>query len=80
VPKVKLAGLFPLRSPPAVAEEGRPRGDITFVERCRQEAARLRQNIEQNGWDGEWYRRAYFDDGSPLGSANHSECQIDSIA
>ena len=40
----------------------------------------LRQNIEQNGWDGEWYRRAYFDDGSPLGSASNPECQIDSIA
>ena len=41
---------------------------------------KLRQNIERNGWDGEWYRRAYFDDGSPLGSASNPECQIDSIA
>ena len=40
----------------------------------------MRLNIEQNGWDGEWYRRAYFDDGSPLGSASNPECQIDSIA
>jgi cellobiose phosphorylase len=40
----------------------------------------VRLNIEQNGWDGEWYRRAYFDDGSPLGSATNPECQIDSIA
>jgi cellobiose phosphorylase len=40
----------------------------------------VRRNIEQNGWDGEWYRRAYFDDGSPLGSASNPECQIDSIA
>ena len=40
----------------------------------------LRQSIEQNGWDGEWYRRAYFDDGSPLGSASNPECQIDSVA
>ena len=40
----------------------------------------MRENIEQNGWDGEWYRRAYFDDGSPLGSASNPECQIDSIA
>ena len=31
-------------------------------------------------WDGEWYRRAYFDDGTPLGSANNEECKIDSIA
>ena len=56
------------------------RGDVTFAERCRAEAAQLRLNIEQNGWDGEWYRRAYFDDGSPLGSASNAECRIDSIA
>jgi cellobiose phosphorylase len=37
-------------------------------------------NIERNGWDGGWYRRAYFDDGTPLGSEENSECQIDSIA
>jgi cellobiose phosphorylase len=55
-------------------------GDGTFAERCRTEAAQLRVKIEQNGWDGEWYRRAYFDDGSPLGSASNDECRIDSIA
>jgi len=54
-------------------------GDAPFAERCRREADRVRLNIEQNGWDGEWYRRAYFDDGSPLGSASNPECQIDSI-
>jgi cyclic beta-1,2-glucan synthetase len=54
-------------------------GDLPFVERCEREAAELRRNIEQNGWDGEWYLRAYFDDGSPLGSAGNPECQIDSI-
>jgi cellobiose phosphorylase len=40
----------------------------------------LRQRIEQNAWDGEWYRRAYFDDGSPLGSMTNPECQIDSVS
>ena len=55
-------------------------GDPAFVELCRKEAAQLRQNIEQHGWDGEWYLRAYFDDGTPLGSAGNPECQIDSIA
>jgi len=55
-------------------------GDLPFVERCEREAAQLQRNIEKNGWDGEWYRRAYFDDGSPLGSASNPECQIDSIA
>jgi cellobiose phosphorylase len=56
------------------------RGDATFSERCQSAAAQLRQSIEENGWDGEWYRRAYFDDGSPLGSASNPECQIDSVA
>lgn len=56
------------------------RGDTAFVEHCKKEAARLRQNIEQHGWDGAWYRRAYFDDGTPLGSATNAECQIDSIS
>ena len=58
----------------------RKAGDVTFAERCRTEAAQMRLKIEQNGWDGEWYRRAYFDDGSPLGSAGNAECRIDSIA
>jgi cellobiose phosphorylase len=62
------------------AEVARTRGDLSFAERCRREAAQVRRNIEQNGWDGGWYRRAYFDDGSPLGSAGNPECQIDSIA
>ena len=57
----------------------RLRGDLTFAEHCDSEAARLRENIEQNGWDGEWYRRAYFDNGEPLGSAINEECQIDSL-
>jgi cyclic beta-1,2-glucan synthetase len=58
----------------------RMRSDTVVAERCQREAAQLRQNIERNGWDGEWYRRAYFDDGTPLGSTSNSECQIDSIA
>ena len=62
------------------AKVARTRGDVSFAERCHREAAQLRRNIEQHGWDGAWYRRAYFDDGSPLGSASNPECQIDSIA
>jgi cellobiose phosphorylase len=62
------------------SEIARARGDLSFAERCQAEAAQLRRNIEQHGWDGEWYRRAYFDDGSPLGSTSNDECQIDSIA
>ena len=56
------------------------RGELVFVDTCQTQAAKLRQNIEKNGWDGNWYKRAYFDDGSPLGSASNTECQIDSIA
>ncbi|MCG2761319.1 MAG: cyclic beta 1-2 glucan synthetase, partial [Candidatus Delongbacteria bacterium] len=58
----------------------RMREDLSFVDRCEQESSQLKRNIELNGWDGDWYRRAYFDDGSPLGSAKNTECQIDSIA
>jgi len=56
------------------------KSDHSFLDLCKNEAATLRRNIEQNGWDGKWYRRAYFDDGTPLGSVNNSECRIDSIA
>jgi cyclic beta-1,2-glucan synthetase len=62
------------------SELARKRGDPAFAERCRTEAGKLRRNLEENGWDGQWYRRAYFDDGSPLGSVSSPECQIDSIA
>ncbi len=55
------------------------RGDLAFSERCKTEARRLQENIEQHGWDGDWYRRAYFDNGEPLGSATNTECQIDSL-
>jgi cellobiose phosphorylase len=62
------------------SEVARMHGDLSFAEGCRKEAAQVRQNLEEHGWDGEWYRRAYFDDGSPLGSTSNPECQIDSIA
>jgi cyclic beta-1,2-glucan synthetase len=58
----------------------RARGDAAFAARCEGEGARLRQSIEQHGWDGKWYLRAYFDDGTPLGSASSAECQLDSIS
>jgi cellobiose phosphorylase len=61
-------------------EIARRRGDLPFAERCGAEAAQIRRNIEQHGWDGGWYRRAYFDDGSPLGSMSNPECRIDSIS
>ena len=61
-------------------EVARAHGDAAFAELCLGEGVRLRRNIEQHGWDGAWYRRAYFDDGTPLGSAGNAECQIDSIS
>ncbi len=64
----RFAGLATLRNDPA------------FAEYCRGEAATLREHIERHAWDGDWYRRAYFDDGTPLGTSTGSECQIDSIA
>src|SRR4029077_12927160 len=62
------------------AELAHRRNDTAFAERCLTEARQLQANIEQHGWDGQWYRRAYFDNGEPLGSRLNSECQIDSIS
>ena len=56
------------------------RGDAVFAESCRAEAKTLAENVEKHAWDGKWYRRAYFDDGTPLGSHTNDECQIDSIS
>ena len=46
----------------------------------RQHAESLRQALDRDAWDGDWYRRAFFDDGTSLGSVENSECRIDSIA
>jgi cyclic beta-1,2-glucan synthetase len=46
----------------------------------RKHAFALQQAIEREAWDGDWYRRGYFDDGTPLGSVASDECRIDSIA
>ncbi len=50
------------------------------AERWRLHAAMLKESLEREAWDGDWYRRAYFDDGTPLGSVGNNECRIDSIA
>ena len=62
------------------SEVAKQRDDQPFYTRCIEEAKKLQNNIETSAWDGEWYRRAYFDDGTPLGSATNDECKIDSIA
>jgi cyclic beta-1,2-glucan synthetase len=56
------------------------RGDGVRAARWRKKARALKASLEREAWDGEWYRRAFFDDGTPLGSAENDECQIDSIA
>ena len=55
-------------------------GDEVFVAACGAEADKLRSGIEASAWDGEWYLRAWFDDGTPLGSKENNECRIDAIA
>ena len=57
----------------------RGRNDLAFAERCLAQAAALRLNLEQHAWDGQWYLRAWFDNGEPLGSQRNAECQIDAL-
>jgi cyclic beta-1,2-glucan synthetase len=56
------------------------RKDKVFSDKCLLEATKLKQNINKNAWDGAWYIRAYFDDGTPLGSSKNTECRIDAIS
>jgi cyclic beta-1,2-glucan synthetase len=56
------------------------RGESRRAERWQQHAESLRVAVEREAWDGAWYRRAYFDDGTPLGTAYAAECRIDSLA
>ena len=62
------------------AELANTRDDAAFAEKCRDQAKTLRASIEKHGWDGQWYRRAYFDDGTPLGSHVNAECRIDAVS
>lgn len=62
----------------AVVAEGR--GDTERAQRYGDVWAAIRRAIEEQAWDGNWYRRAYFDDGTPLGSSANSECRIDSLS
>ena len=64
----------------AFARAAEARGEAERAARWRAHAGALRRALEEHAWDGRWYRRAYFDDGSPLGSAQDAECRIDSIA
>ncbi|WP_032122287.1 GH36-type glycosyl hydrolase domain-containing protein [Clostridium amazonitimonense] len=54
--------------------------DDTTKKKYEESKVFIRENLEKNAWDGGWYRRAYFDDGTPLGSIENRECRIDSIS
>lgn len=64
----------------AFAEHVEARGDREVARELRDQATAYAAAVEAHGWDGAWYRRAYFDDGTPLGSVENTECRIDSIA
>ncbi|HEY0673359.1 MAG TPA: glucoamylase family protein, partial [Longimicrobiales bacterium] len=66
-----------LRSFATLAEQ---RADAVTASMLRDRAARYAEAVEANGWDGDWYRRAYYDDGTALGSVHNDECRIDAIA
>ena len=62
------------------AEHAEARGEMATAGELRLNADRYNEAVENAGWDGAWYRRAYYDDGAPLGSAQSDDCKIDSIA
>jgi cyclic beta-1,2-glucan synthetase len=64
----------------ALSEHAKRRGDADTAADFLGRADAYMNAVEAHGWDGEWYRRAYFDDGTPLGSSASEECRIDSIA
>ncbi|MGI9076785.1 MAG: GH36-type glycosyl hydrolase domain-containing protein, partial [Gemmatimonadaceae bacterium] len=64
----------------AFAEHVERRGDSGTAEEFRRQALAYSTAAEEHGWDGKWYRRAYYDDGTPIGSAENDECKIDSLA
>ncbi len=56
------------------------RGDLEHAKRWRAHVKKLEVALETQAWDGDWYKRGFFDDGTPLGSAQNDECKIDAIA
>ena len=73
-------GWFLIATSNGFAVHAERRGDNAVAEELRNNAERYTRAIETSAWDGEWYRRAYYDDGAPLGSRESDECKIDSIA
>ena len=72
-------GWFLLTILPQFAALAEERGDSERARTYREHTESLRAAMEEQAWDGQWYRRAYFDDGTPLGSAQNEECRIDSL-
>ena len=64
---------------PPLAALAEARGDGSRAAQYRAHVEQLTESVEE-AWDGEWYRRAYFDEGTPLGSKDNTECRIDAIA
>ncbi|MDQ2665148.1 MAG: hypothetical protein M3Z05_03985 [Gemmatimonadota bacterium] len=62
------------------ADHADARHEPATAERLRKRADEYVAAADREAWDGAWYRRAFFDDGTPLGSAKSDECQIDAIA
>ncbi len=60
-------------------EIARRRNDQEFEKECKSKAQQLKESIDSNAWDGGWYKRAWFDNGTVLGSSVNEECQIDSL-
>ena len=73
-------GWFLLETLNALVPLAKRRGDAKRAKIWRQRTNELHAALERNGWDGGWYRRGFFDDGTPLGSAQNEECRIDAIA
>ena len=73
-------GWFLLKTLGNFTRIARAHGDAKRAKAWEKHAQRLKQALENAAWDGEWYRRGSYDDGTPLGSRNSDECKIDSIA
>ena len=64
----------------AFAPHAQSRGELALATSWLNQASKLRVALEQHAWDGEWYRRGFFDDGTPLGTSANDECRVDAIA
>ncbi len=73
-------GFFLFKVLTGFAPIAQARGDAPFAERCLAAAEQLKRKLHEHAWDGAWYLRAWYDDGTPLGASANRECRIDAIA